>query len=861
MALKVGELVAFASIDDKGITSGVKSVEQAMQRMQADTTRATGAIERMVDSDFAKIAQSIADGLDPQDALADLDRLVAGFQDGMGEMESDARTGGQGVVDELERALADAEKVARREGEKAGEGFGDGTESSGKGRMSGVGDGFMTVLKGLGWAAAGAAIAEQLMDGLASAMDAEEAKQKLYAQLGATGKESERLGKVAGELYAQAYGESVGEVTDAIKHVVQATGGLGKANEETVKGITGDYLNLAEILDEDVSSAIDAARVLVNNGLAKDFTEAGDVILGMYRKLGDGGEDALDTLREYSPLLKTTGVDAKTLAGIFVQAGADSRNFDVIADALKEVQVQVQTMTPAVKSALGDLGLSWKDIQQRFAKGDVTALDDIMDKLREMKDPVEQSQTAAALFAGTFENLGQSLFKIDPSAAVDALGKVDGGLKTAGDTLNDTASNKLESFKRGLEQNVVNFIGGNVLPALEQLWDGFKAGDLDEQLGELGDKIGETFGGIVEDVRGWAEDNQETLEGLKEKYDSVFSAIGEVVSTAVDLISAIWDEWGDEIMSTVTTVLDTVLGFVEGGLELVKGVFETVTGLITGDWEKVWQGIKDVVHGAINGVLNIIDKTMGQITKGWSTSWDDLKKGASKKWDEIEAFVKKIPGQLKAIWDNAGSLLKAAGQAILQGLIDGIKSKINELGNVLKNVTDFIAEHKGPIEKDRELLIPAGHAIMDGLMKGMTDRYPTVERELISMTMKLKKAGVKAMGGNESGSLFGVDAADGEIARLLGGARFGLDVQGIAPEVAPPPTDGRPKGHKTPWGKNDATFDWNPPANPPGSVEPSSYGGGGKPVVNVNMPGAVIREEADAHRLGNEFGFKYLATP
>ncbi|MGW2815613.1 hypothetical protein [Streptomyces sp. NPDC001415] len=50
-----------------------------------------------------------------------------------------------------------------------------------------------------------------------------------------------------------------------------------------------------------------------------------------------------------------------------------------------------------------------------------------------------------------------------------ALGAVKGATDKAGDAMRDNASTKIEQFKRTLETNVVNFIGGKAIPAIEAL--------------------------------------------------------------------------------------------------------------------------------------------------------------------------------------------------------------------------------------------------------------------------------------------------------------------------------------------------------------------------------------------------------
>ena len=82
-------------------------------------------------------------------------------------------------------------------------------------------------------------------------------------------------------------------------------------------------------------------------------------------------------------------------------------------------------------------------------------------------------------------------------------------------------------------------------------------------------------------------------------------------------------------------------------------------------------------------------------------------------------YVRGIPGKIIGAIGDLGRLLFDAGKAVIQGLIDGIGDKIGDLKNMLGSVTSLIPDIKGPLDKDKILLKPAGVAIMEGLIKGI----------------------------------------------------------------------------------------------------------------------------------------------
>jgi len=334
-------------------------------------------------------------------------------------------------------------------------------------KVKGAADKANKALAGLGLvggAALGAGIAESLN------LDA--ANDKLAAQLGATPKQSARFGKIAGKLYAGAWGDSMEQVNEGIRSVVQNIDGMKNASAGQLKSITGNVLTLATTFDADLGGTTRAISQLMRTGLAKNAKEALDLITVGFQNGTNKADDLLDTFNEYGTVLRDVGLSGKDALGLMSQGlKAGARDADTVADALKEFAIRAQD--GSVQSAAGfrKVGLNAKEMTAAVAKGGPgarKALDQVLDGLRKIEDPAKRNAAAVELFGTKAEDLGDSLFALDLDTAATGLGKVDGATKKMSDTVNDNALTAITSFKRGLEQAFVQTLGGKVIPFMTE---------------------------------------------------------------------------------------------------------------------------------------------------------------------------------------------------------------------------------------------------------------------------------------------------------------------------------------------------------------------------------------------------------
>lgn len=143
---------------------------------------------------------------------------------------------------------------------------------------------------------------------------------------------------------------------------------------------------------------------------------------------------------------------------------------------------------------------------------------------------------------------------------------------------------------------------------------------------------------------------REMLEGFKEFFSGIFT--GDI-EKAIGGISKIFDGLGVAVFAVIDGLRDTILSFLDwldektggklhGIIEFMKGLFtelfdsikttflgildavkqilsglvQFISGVFTGDWEKAWNGVKNIFKGIWNGIVSVLEGAVNLIIDG-----------------------------------------------------------------------------------------------------------------------------------------------------------------------------------------------------------------------------------------------------
>lgn len=501
----------------------------------------------------------------------------------------------------------------------------DAGQEAGQGFLGGMGGALKKGVVGVA-ATAGVLFAA----GFAEAIEQDKSNARLGAQLGLTEKESARAGKIAGKVYASGYGESIDQVNDSLKALAQNGVASINAPQKELAGLSKSALNLAEAFDVDVADAARAAGQMIRTGLADNGREAFDLITLGFQKGADKGGDFIDTLNEYGTQFRKIGLDGSTSIGLISQAlQAGARDGDIAADALKEFSIRAIDGSETTADGFKMLGLSADDMAGKFAKGGTAAtgvLQLTLDKLRGIKDPVQQNAAAVALFGTQAEDLGAALLAMDPSTAAAGLGKVGGAADRMGKTLHGTATQQIEVFKRQALQGLSQFAAKYALPALTKFGSFLNqhvlpparevGGWLSANLGPAVRETGEAFAGAVQ----WVRDYGAWLLPLGVAIGGIAVVAGASTIATWGMTAAFSVYRGVILAATAVTrgwaiaqgVLNAVMSANPVGL-IIVGIMALVAAVV-------------VAYNKVGWFRDLVDSAWSGIKAGWDVLWNSALK-------------------------------------------------------------------------------------------------------------------------------------------------------------------------------------------------------------------------------------------
>lgn len=197
---------------------------------------------------------------------------------------------------------------------------------------------------------------------------------------------------------------------------------------------------------------------------------------------------------------------------------------------------------------------------------------------------------------------------------------------------------------------------------------------------------------------------QTVWNGIVLVFQTVWNIIKTVVTTVWNGIAAFFTAAWTTFTSIVTTVWNTILTIIQGVWNGIKNavttIWNAISSFISGAWSaftgfvsSTWENIKNLISNAweaikatTQAVWEAIKTAIANAVQAMVSKLQEFASSVKAKIDEAWNHVKQFPQNIRNAFSNAGSWLVNAGKAIIQGLINGIKSMAGTVGNAIRSI-------------------------------------------------------------------------------------------------------------------------------------------------------------------------------
>lgn len=387
---------------------------------------------------------------------------------------------------------------------------------------------------------------------------------------------------------------------------VEAVGFAGKV-KGVAKSVTGYFGGIGS-----AAGGVGRAFGQMFNGtkIGGAFSKIGGVAGGVFSKLfsGVGGV----ATRAFTGVAGTiTNVLGK--AGTAVAAGPLGKIGSVIGKGFGKIGTLIAPLQKLGGAILGPFsGILGKVLPVvgviSLIVAAVQILRDNLDKVREVVERVF-GKAGLDVFNGIVDaitNIGDTIRNIFMDGNLggarqflinlfgeEATGVIDGAI-----TILQTVWNILSGF--------IEFVNAYVRPIVEQIFSFI---------------VGTVLPQIAQAFAEWAPTIASILQGL-----------AEVVSTIATAIMAVIQFLMPTIQSIIGVALETIKGVVSGALTAIKGLVDVFAGIFTGDWTRVWEGVKSIfsgvwnslksiASGVLNGIIGLVNGVISGLNKLKIPDW------------------------------------------------------------------------------------------------------------------------------------------------------------------------------------------------------------------------------------------------
>lgn len=218
----------------------------------------------------------------------------------------------------------------------------------------------------------------------------------------------------------------------------------------------------------------------------------------------------------------------------------------------------------------------------------------------------------------------------------------------------------------------------------------------------------------------WAKNGTEIMTALRNVgsfISTTFKFIwGNVIKPIMTLIWILMKILWPAIRLLIVSVWQNIKGVIQGATNIILGIIKVFSSLLTGNWKGVWQGIVQILKGAVVLAWNLVQLWFvgkilkavkvglgllrGVVSKGWTFIRNFIGKTAQSIWNSVRSkfsglskstreIFTKLSNWCKNLWTSLKNRITSLGQSIW----DNVRNKFTGLSKSTKNIFNSLSKY------------------------------------------------------------------------------------------------------------------------------------------------------------------------
>ena len=209
------------------------------------------------------------------------------------------------------------------------------------------------------------------------------------------------------------------------------------------------------------------------------------------------------------------------------------------------------------------------------------------------------------------------------------------------------------------------------------------------------------------------EDFRNKITAIWEQIKSIFSgfcqgivdrinALGFDFKNITEVIKAVWDGLCKFLKPIFEGQFQQIANTFKAVTDIILSVLDIFVGIFTGDWSRVWNGIKgifvavwnfikDTLKNALNMICGIFGTDLGEVKEFWVNVWTSIKNFFVNIWNGIKNFVSTVLNAIKNFFTTIWTGIKNFFVGIWTAIYNDVTAKINLIKTVIETVWNAVS--------------------------------------------------------------------------------------------------------------------------------------------------------------------------